>query len=232
MAARRLGPVPPTKHESRCALWQQLEPLDVRRPDDAEVPAVKGCDLSFPKPLGQGDGRGVDRAEGHLAVGPYQLRDSQPIACGHRLSDEESGRDVTNEASLGFGAEARSDEIGNLGNDEDRKKQWTRVGFEQLSAGCVVAVIGIEGRIERPGINDQPDCRSSLRRSSSIRSDTSCSPLRQALPPANRRRDPPPRWRWIASRVSSETVRPLRAASWRSRASSSSGSLTVVRLMV
>jgi hypothetical protein len=36
----------------------------------------------------------------------------------------------------------------------------------------------------------------------------------------------------IASRVSSETVRPLRAASWRSRASSSSGSLTVVRRMV
>ena len=27
--------------------------------------------------------------------------------------------------------------------------------FEQLSASCVVALIGIEGRIERPGIDDQ-----------------------------------------------------------------------------
>ncbi len=146
----------------------------MRWSDDAEVPPVKGCDLSFAKPLRQGDGRGVDRAEGHLAVGPYQLSDSQPVACGHGLNDEESGGDVTNEARLGFSAEARSDEIGNLGNDEGRKKQWTRVAFEQLSAGYVVAVIGIEGRIERPGIDDQPDCRSSLRRSSSIRSDTSC----------------------------------------------------------
>ncbi len=224
--------MPPKKRESRCDLWQQLEPLDVRWPDGTEVPAVKGCDLPFSKPLGQGDGRGIDRAEGHLAVGPYQLRDSQPLVCGHGLNDEKSGGDVTNEASLGFGAEARSNQICNFGDDERRKKQRTPVGFEQLAARCVVAVIGIEGRIERPGIDDQPDCRSSLRRSSSIRSDTSCCPLRQAFPPANRRRDPPPRWRWIASRVSSEMVRPLRAASWRSRASRSSGSLTVVRRMV
>jgi hypothetical protein len=148
------------------------------------------------------------------------------------LNNKESSGEITNETSLGFGAEARSDQIGNLGNDEYRKKQRTPVGFEQLAARCVVGIIGIEGRIERPCIDDQPDCRNSVRRISSIRSDTSCCPLRQAFPPANRRRDPPPRWRWIASRVRSETVRPLRAASWRRRASNSSGNLTVVRFMV
>ena len=119
------------------------------------MPPVKGCDLSLAKPLRQGDGRSVDRSEGHLAVGPYELSDSRPIACGHGLNDEESDGDITNEASLGFGAEPRSDEIGNLSNDEGRNKQWTRVTFEQLSASCVVAVIGMEGRIERPGIDDQ-----------------------------------------------------------------------------
>jgi hypothetical protein len=57
-----------------------------------------------------------------LAVGPYQFRDSQPIACGHRLNNKESGGDITNESSLGFGTEARSDQIGNLGNDEYRNE--------------------------------------------------------------------------------------------------------------
>ena len=80
-------------------------------------------------------------------------------------------------------------------NDEYRKQQRAPVGFEQLAACCVVGVIGVEGRIERPCIDDQPDCCSSVRRISSIRSDTPCCPLRQAFPPANRRRDPPPRCR-------------------------------------
>ena len=98
------------------------------------MPPVKGCDLSLAKPLRQGDGRSVDRSEGHLAVGPCELSDSRPIACGHGLNDEESDGDITNAASLGFGAEPRSDEIGNLGNDEGRNKQpvenassWGRV---------------------------------------------------------------------------------------------------------
>jgi hypothetical protein len=148
------------------------------------------------------------------------------------LNDKESGGDISNESSLGFRPEACFDQIGNLGNNEYRKKQRAPVGFKQFAARCVVGVIGIEGRIERPCVDDQPDCRSSVRRISSIRSDTSCCPLRQVLPAANRRRDPPPTWRWIASRVSSETVNPLRAASWRRRASSSSGNLTVVRFKV
>ncbi len=75
-------------------------------------------------------------------MGPYQLCDSQPIVCGHRLNNKESGGDITDESSLGFGAQARSDQIGNLGNDEYRKEQRTRVGFEQLAARCVVGVIG------------------------------------------------------------------------------------------
>ena len=107
------------------------------------------------------------------------------------MHNKESSGKIANETSLGFGAEARSDEIGNLGYDELRKKQRTAMGFEQLAARCVVGIIGIEGRVERPRIDDQPDCRSSVRRISSIRSDTSCCPLRQAFPPARRRRDPP-----------------------------------------
>ncbi len=49
---------------------------------------------------------------------------------------------------------------------------------------------------------------------------------------ANSRRPLPPRCVSIASRVRSDTLVPRRAASWRSRASRSSGSLTVVLFMV
>jgi hypothetical protein len=51
-----LGECRTKKRESGSELGQQVEPLDVRRPDDAEVAAVEGCDLSFPKPLGKRDG--------------------------------------------------------------------------------------------------------------------------------------------------------------------------------
>jgi hypothetical protein len=38
------------------------------------------------------------------------------------LNNKESGGDITNESSLGFGTEARSDQIGNLGDDEYRNE--------------------------------------------------------------------------------------------------------------
>lgn len=50
-----LGRLPPKKSKTWFHLRQQLEPLDVRWPHDAEVPVVMGCDLPFPKPLGRYD---------------------------------------------------------------------------------------------------------------------------------------------------------------------------------
>jgi hypothetical protein len=94
----------------------------------------------------------------------------------------------------------------------------------------VVAVVAIDVRVERAGVDDQRDEPASLARISSMRSEMSVRPLAPA-PAARRRRLPrgAPSSASIASRVSSDTVTPRRSASWRNRASRSSGSLTVVR---
>ena len=64
---------------------------------------------------------------------------------------------------------------------------------------------------------------------SSIRSEMSACPLRPAPAAPSWRRAPPPTCASSAARVTSAIVVPRRCASWRRRASRSSGSLTVVR---
>ncbi len=95
-----------------------------------------------------------------------------------------------------------------------------------------MAVVPVDVGVERTGVDDQSDGCTSAARISSTRSEISLQPLAPA-PAARRRRLPglAPRKASIASRVSSDTVLPLRSASCRRRASSSSGSFTVVRCM-
>ena len=85
---------------------------------------------------------------------------------------------------------------------------------------------GREGSLR---IDDQGDGTTSLARVSSIRSEMSLRPLRPAATASSVRRAP--RCVCTASRVNSEIVMPRRCASWRSRASVSSDSFTVVRFM-
>lgn len=103
--------------------------------------------------------------------------------------------------------------------------------LEQLEAGSMMPVVAVDVGIERPGVDDQRDDVTSPEMISSIRSEMSDRPLAPA-PAASRRRRPPRGASSkvsIASRVSSDTVTPRRFASCRRRASSSSGSFTVVR---
>ena len=104
--------------------------------------------------------------------------------------------------------------------------------FAKLGHARVVPVVTIDVGIERPCVDDQRDGRASLARISSIRSEMSLLPLAPAPAASNRRA---PRWTpsrfSMASRVSADTVVPRRCASWRSRASSSSVSFTVVLCM-
>jgi hypothetical protein len=104
------------------------------------------------------------------------------------------------------------------------------VSLEEAPATLMLGVVGVVGRVKGARVYDQRPA-SSDRRISSMRCDTSLLPLRPGAP---RRRlgDLPNRCISIASRVSSETVTPRLLASWRRRASSSSGSFTVVRLTV
>jgi hypothetical protein len=94
-----------------------------------------------------------------------------------------------------------------------------------------VGVVGVDVGVEGPGVEDQRDGAISEARISSIRSETSLWPLRPLAAALRRRRPPAPRCCSSAVRVTSAIVTPRRSASWRSRASRSSGSFTVVRRM-
>ena len=102
--------------------------------------------------------------------------------------------------------------------------------FQEAETGSVVLVVGVDVSVERAGIDDQRDNGTSLASISSMRSDTSRQPLRPAAAAPNRRTGPL-RWVSMASLVSSEMVISRCSASWRSLASSSSGSVIVVRIM-
>ena len=123
--------------------------------------------------------------------------------------------------------------MGGLGDDEhgDDERAW--VSLQQTEAFIMVTVVGVDVGIERAGVDQEGYRFTSARRISSIRSETSGVPLRPT-PAAIKRRRPlhAPRCFSIASLVNSETVVPRRSAPWRSRASRSSGSFTVVRFMV
>ena len=105
--------------------------------------------------------------------------------------------------------------------------------LEKLKALGMVAVVCIDVGVQGPGVDQERYGRTSARRISSIRSEMSDRPLAPA-PAAISRRRPlwEPKCSSMASLVTSETVVARRSASWRRRASNSSGSLTVVLFTV
>ncbi len=200
-------------------------------PDDAEVAAVEGRDFGGVEPLCCRDHRGVDGAERQVSVLGDELRDADGVAGMQRLDREAAAGEVAEEANLGLPVQARPDQIGDLRNDEGGEDEGAWVRFEQLQAGGVVSVVGVDVGVEGAGVDDQRDGAISAARISSIRSETSLCPLRPLAAASRRRRPPAPRCCSSAVRVTSAIVTPRRSASWRSRASRSSGSFTVVRRM-
>jgi hypothetical protein len=201
------------------------------RANDAEVAAVEGRDLGGIEPLRCGDHRGVDGAEWQVAVFGDELSDTDGITGMQPLDREASAGEVAEEANLGLPAQPGCDQVDDLGDDERGEDERTWVGFEQLQAGGVVGVVGVDVGVEGASVEDQRDGAISEARISSIRSETSLWPLRPAAAALSCRRPPAPRCCSSAVRVTSAIVTPRRSASWRSRASRSSGSFTVVRRM-
>lgn len=201
------------------------------RADDIEVAAVERRHFGDVEPLGGGDHRGIDGAERQVAVLGDELGDADRVAGVQRLDREGAGGEITEEANLRLPAEPGADQVDDLGDDERGEDERTWVGFEQLQAGGVVGVVGINVGVEGASVEDQRDGAISEARISSIRSETSLWPLRPAAAALSCRRPPAPRCCSSAVRVTSAIVTPRRSASWRSRASRSSGSFTVVRRM-
>ena len=197
-----------------------------------EVSSVECGDLRDAESFCRCDDRSVSGAKGKVSVLGNKFSDPHPVACVDVFGEEVASCQVTQKSDLGICAKASADEVSDFGNDERRDDEGSRVSLEQIEASGVMAVVAIDVGVERASIDDQSDDCTSAARISSMRSEMSSRPLAPA-PAARSRRLPGwvPRNVSIASRVRSDTVLPRRSASCRRRASSSSGSFTVVRCM-
>lgn len=95
---------------------------------------------------------------------------------------------VAEELQLGLRAQAGTEQVDDLGNDQGRNDQRSRMGLQQLRTRLVVLVVGIDVGVERTRVNDDSYGVTSLPKISSIRSEMSCRPLRPAaFAPSTRR---------------------------------------------
>jgi hypothetical protein len=143
------------------------------RAHNAEVTAIERRHFGGVEPLCGGDHRSVDGAERQVAIFGDELGHANRVVGMQRLDREAAAGEIAEEADLGFPAETRLDQVGDLGDNEGGDDERPRMGLEQLQAGGVVGVVGVDVGIERPGVDDQRDGASSAARISSIRSETS-----------------------------------------------------------
>jgi hypothetical protein len=111
---------------------QQGQRFDVSWPYDAEVAAIDGGDVGDPESLGGGDRRRVDGAEREIAVEGDQLSDAEPVPRGHGFDREDPRGKVAEKTDLGLDAESGREQIRDLGDDQNRDDQGTRMCFEQV----------------------------------------------------------------------------------------------------
>jgi hypothetical protein len=158
--------------------------------------------------------------------------DPQPIASHDGFGDQVAFGEIGEESDFRLDPQSGLQQVRHFRDYQRRHEQRTGMGLEKFEARLVVSIVSIDVCEERPGVDDQRDEPNSAARISSIRSEISVRPLAPA-PAARSRLRPsrPPRCASIASLVISEMVVPRRCASWRSRASRSSGNFTVVRFM-
>jgi hypothetical protein len=168
---------------------QEDERVGVTRPDDAEVAAVDGRELGEAEPLRGGDDRRVDRAEREVAVAGDELGNAQPVGGEHGLDRECARGKVAEEADLWLDAEACAEEERDLSDDERGNDQRTWMRLEKLEGRSVVGVVRVDVGVEGTRVDDDPGYRlTSAARISSIRADTSLTPLWPALAAPSRRR--------------------------------------------
>lgn len=183
------------------------------RPDNAEVATIEGRDLGGVETLRGHDHRSVDGAEWQVVVLADEFRDADRITGEERLDREVAAGQIAEEADLGFPADTRADQIGDLRGHEGGDDERTGMRLQQLEAGGMMGVVGVDVGVERSGVDDQRDGAISEARISSIRSETSLCPLRPAPAAPRRRRPPAPRCCSSAVRVTSAIVTPRRCAS-------------------
>jgi hypothetical protein len=156
-------------------------------PHDAEVTAVGGGYVVDGQTFGGGYHGGIDRAEREVVIARHELGDADGVGRVHRLEHETSAGEVAEEPDLGLPAESRADQIGDLGDDEGGYDERPGVGLEELRAGGVMGIVGVDVGVQRAGIDDQRYLLVSARMISSMRSEMSLRPLRPAAFAPSRR---------------------------------------------
>lgn len=104
------------------------------------------------------------------------------------FGDQIAGGEVAQEPDFGVVAESGSEQVDHFGDYQDGYEHWTRVGFEQLEALGVVVVVCVDVRVEGAGVDKESYWETSLRRISSMRTETSDEPLLPAAAAINLRR--------------------------------------------
>ena len=135
-------------------------------PDDREMPAIEGGDGASANSLACGDDRSVDRTKRKVSVGCQQPNDPKPIAWRNRLGHQLARRQVAEEAHLGVRTDSSSQQVGDLGDDQNRHQDWPRVALEKSPAPAVLGIISVVGRVKRSGVGDQRAANSDFRISS------------------------------------------------------------------
>ena len=146
-------------------------------PHDVEVSSVNCGDLVDTESFCAGDDRGIDRSKRKIPVTVDEIGDAQPIGGMDRLDVERPRRHVAEEPELGGRPETGAKQIHDFGDYEGRDNQRSRVSLKKIRARRVVLVIGVHVRVKGTRIDDERYEATSLRRISSILSDTSCRPL-------------------------------------------------------
>lgn len=101
-------------------------------PDDGEVAAVDGGNLSYAQSLGCGHDRCIDGAERQVAVPGDEFSNAEPIGGSHRFNAEGAACQVPEEAHLGFRTQTSREQVGNLGEHERGDDQRARMCFEEF----------------------------------------------------------------------------------------------------
>lgn len=99
------------------------------------------------------------------------------LACSGSTAKFAAG-EIAEEANLSLPAQSGLDQVGDLGDDEHGDDERSRMRLQQLQAGGVVGVVGIDVGVERASVDDQRDGTYSEARISSIHSETSSPPPR------------------------------------------------------
>ncbi len=152
---------------------QEVQGSDVGWPHDSEVASIEGGHVTDRQPFRSGNHGAIDRSQWQIAIDLDQFGDTKPVFGCDLLGDQIACGEVPQESNFSVMAESGLDQVGHLGYHHDGYEQRTRMELEQFEALGVVVIVCVDIGVERAGVDEQGYRETSLRRISSMRTETS-----------------------------------------------------------